>query len=136
MTDDNGNVKRLASDNIRFTVSGEGRIIGDGEGIMANPRRVEWGSAPVLIQATNRPGKITVTAASAYEGTYAPAPATLTIESTAAALPSCYDEAPLTNAARAAMRSRIGGQKTMTDEERQRTLEEVNRQQADFGVQQ
>lgn len=136
VTDDNGNVKRLASDNIRFTVSGEGRIIGDGEGIMANPRRVEWGSAPVLIQATNRPGKITVTAASAYEGTYAPAPATLTIESTAAALPSCYDEAPLTNAARAAMRSRIGGQKTMTDEERQRTLEEVNRQQADFGVQQ
>ena len=136
VTDDNGNVKRLASDNIRFTVSGEGRIIGDSEGIMANPRRVEWGSAPVLIQATNRPGKITVTAASAYEGTYAPAPATLTIESTAAALPSCYDEAPLTNAARAAMRSRIGGQKTMTDEERQRTLEEVNRQQADFGVQQ
>ena len=136
VTDDNGNVKRLASDNIRFTVSGEGRIIGDGEGIMANPRRVEWGSAPVLIQATNRPGKITVTAASAYEGTYAPAPATLTIESTAAALPSCYDEAPLTNAARAAMRSRVGGQKTMTDEERQRTLEEVNRQQADFGVQQ
>ena len=136
VTDDNGNVKRLASDNIRFTVSGEGRIIGDGEGIMANPRRVEWGSAPVLIQATNRPGKITVTAASAYEGTYAPAPATLTIESTAAALPSCYDEAPLTNAARAAMRSRVGGQKAMTDEERQRTLEEVNRQQADFGVQQ
>ena len=136
VTDDNGNVKRLASDNIRFTVSGEGRIIGAGEGIMANPRRVEWGSAPVLIQATNRPGKITVTAASAYEGTYAPAPATLTIESTAAALPSCYDEAPLTNAARAAMRSRVGGQKTMTDEERQRTLEEVNRQQADFGVQQ
>ena len=136
VTDDNGNVKRLASDNIRFTVSGEGRIIGDGEGIMANPRRVEWGSAPVLIQATNRPGKITVTAASAYEGTYAPTPATLTIESTAAALPSCYDEAPLTNAARAAMRSRVGGQKAMTDEERQRTLEEVNRQQADFGVQQ
>ena len=29
-----------------------------------------------------------------------------------------------------------GAAETMTDEERQRTLEEVNRQQADFGVQQ
>ena len=135
VTDDNGNVKRLATDEIRFTVSGEGRIIGDGEGIMANPRRVEWGSAPVLIQATDKPGKITITAESAYSGTYAPTPATLTIESQAPALPSCYTDRQTDNALRAAMRSRVGGQKTMTEEERQRTLEEVNRQQAEFGVQ-
>ena len=135
VTDDNGNVKRLATDEIRFTVSGEGRIIGDGEGIMANPRRVEWGSAPVLIQATDKPGKITITAESAYSGTYAPTPATLTIESQAPALPSCYTDRQTDNASRAAMRSRVGGQKTMTEEERQRTLEEVNRQQAEFGVQ-
>ncbi len=62
ITDDNGNVKRLAKDNIFFTVEGEGRIIGDGDNIMANPRIVEWGSAPILVQATDTPGKITITA--------------------------------------------------------------------------
>ena len=136
VTDDNGNVKRLATDDIRFTVSGEGRIIGDGEQIMANPRRVEWGSAPVLIQATDKPGKITITATSAYEGTYAPTPATLTIESVAPTLPSCYTDKPNYGAPQSAATSRTGAQQTMTEEERQRTLEEVNRQQADFGVQQ
>lgn len=136
VTDDNGNVKRLATDDIRFTVSGEGRIIGDGEQIMANPRRVEWGSAPVLIQAADKPGKITITATSAYEGTYAPTPATLTIESVAPTLPSCYTDKPNYGAPQSAATSRTGAQQTMTEEERQRTLEEVNRQQADFGVQQ
>ena len=136
VTDDNGNVKRLATDDIRFTVSGEGRIIGDGESIMANPRHVEWGSAPVLIQATNRPGKITVKAESAYNGTYAPTPATLTIESVAPAMPSCFDEMPAYKIQPAGTASRDTNQSTMTEEERQRTLEEVNRQQAEFGVQQ
>lgn len=83
VTDDNGNVKRLAKDNIYFTVEGEGRIIGDGENIMANPRIVEWGTAPVLIQATDKPGKITIKARSYYDGVYAPAAAELTIESVA-----------------------------------------------------
>lgn len=135
VTDDNGNVKRLATDNIRFTVEGEGRIIGDGAGIMANPRQVEWGSAPILIQATDRPGKITITASSAYGGTYAPTPATLTIESKAAGLPSCHtDRAEYKT--QAGYDNRQSGQQNMTEEERRRTLEEVNRQQADFGVQQ
>ena len=47
VTDDNGNVRRLAKENIVFTVEGEGEIIGDAS-IHANPRPVEWGSAPVL----------------------------------------------------------------------------------------
>ena len=135
VTDDNGNVKRLATDEIRFTVSGEGHIIGDGEGIMANPRHVEWGSAPVLIQATDKPGKITITASSAYEGTYAPTPATLTIESEAPALPSCYTDKPTSTQASKQTNMRAGNHQTMTEEERRRTLEEVNRQQAEFGVQ-
>ena len=136
VTDDNGNVKRLATDNIRFTVEGEGRIIGDGGDIMANPRRVEWGTAPVLIQATDRPGKITVTARSAYDGTYAPAEATLTIESTAYDMPECSTDRPEYAATPTGGQQREAAKTDMTDEERQRTLEEVNRQQAEFGVQQ
>ncbi len=134
VTDDNGNVKRLATDNIYFTVEGEGRIIGDGADIMANPRKVEWGSAPVLIQATDRPGKITITARSYYEGNYAPKADTLTIESVAPALPACFTDKPTSTQADK-QTSRQTVKQAMTNEERQRTLEEVNRQQADFGIQ-
>ena len=134
VTDDNGNVKRLAKDNIYFTVEGEGRIIGDGDNIMANPRIVEWGSAPVLIQATNKPGKITITARSYYDGVYAPAADTLTIESVAPTLPACYTDKP-TTAVNKAARNTAETKQTMTDEERKRTLEEVDKQQAEFGIQ-
>jgi len=134
ITDDNGNVKRLAKDNILFSVSGEGSIIGNGDSIMANPRIVEWGSAPVLIKSTNTAGKITITARSNYGGTYAPAADTLTIESVPAAIPSCYTDKP--TALRTVVISRTKNNSAqMTDEERRRVLEEVNRQQADFGVQ-
>ncbi|MDE5919220.1 MAG: glycoside hydrolase family 2, partial [Duncaniella sp.] len=59
VTDDNGNVRRLAKENIVFTVEGEGEIIGDAS-IHANPRPVEWGSAPVLIRSTRTPGEIKI----------------------------------------------------------------------------
>lgn len=133
ITDDNGNVKRLAKDNIEFSVEGEGRIIGDAS-ILANPRVVEWGSAPVLIQATDKPGKITIHARSVFPGVYAPAEATLTIESVAATLPKCYTDKPSAKAASAKAEATDNSPK-MSDEERQRTLEEVNRQQMDFGIQ-
>lgn len=136
ITDDNGNVKRLASDNIFFTVQGDGRIIGDGEGILANPRRVEWGSAPILLQATNTPGRITITARSNFSGNYAPTADTLTIESHAPLLPACYKDTPKLNQ-RPSSASRLSDttSPSMTEEERQRVLEEVNKQQAEFGVQ-
>ena len=133
ITDDNGNVKRLAKDNIEFSVEGEGRIIGDAS-ILANPRVVEWGSAPVLIQATDKPGRITIHARSAFSGVYAPAEASLTIESVAAELPKCFTDKPTYKSARTASPS-AAATNQMSDEDRQRTLEEVNRQQMDFGIQ-
>lgn len=57
VTDDNGNVRRLAKENIVFEVEGEGEIIGDAS-IHANPRPVEWGSAPVLIRSTRTPARL------------------------------------------------------------------------------
>ena len=133
ITDDNGNVKRLAKDNIMFSIEGEGRIIGD-ETIFANPRAVEWGSAPILVQATDKPGSITIHARSAFSGVYAPTEATLTIESVAAEMPKCFTDEPSAKTVRTASASAAASQQ-MTDEERQRTLEEVNRQQMDFGIQ-
>ncbi len=140
VTDDSGNVKRLATDNILFSIEGEGRIIGNGDNIMANPRLVEWGSAPILVQATDTPGTITITARSAFDGTYAPTPDTLVINSRPADFPMCYKEKPLkgmavgSNAPATSTSTTTAGKTIMTEEERQKVLEEVNLQQADFGV--
>lgn len=139
ITDDNGNVRRLAKDEILFTVQGQGRIIGD-RSIHANPRTVEWGSAPVLIQASDTPGVITVTARSAYPGNYAPAPDTITIVSVPSDIPACRnDDTTATVTAdpstdTPARPATVTGN-VMSDEERRQLLEEVERQQQDFGIQ-
>jgi beta-galactosidase len=61
ITDDEGNVKRLNNKQIIFEVAGEGELIGD-VSIGANPRKIEWGTAPALIRATTKPGTIIVKA--------------------------------------------------------------------------
>lgn len=81
ITDKEGNVKRLNEYQIRFEVEGQGSIIGD-EQIGANPRKVEWGSAPVLIRATTKAGKIRVKASVLMPGSNMPSSATIEIEST------------------------------------------------------
>ena len=136
ITDDNGNVRRLAKDQIVFTVEGEGRIIGDAS-IAANPRAVEWGSAPILVQSTNRAGKITITARSQWPATYAPAADTLTIESIPYEGRMCYKEVPTRNSSLITPHSSTitSPQSTMTEDEKRRTLQEVEQQQKDFGIQ-
>ena len=132
ITDDNGNVRRLAKESVLFTVEGEGRIIGD-ESIGANPRVVEWGSAPVLIQSTNKPGTITITARPLYEGIHAPAADTITISSIAPALPACYRD--IADGNQLSKRNLSTSQKEqMSDADRKRLLDEVEKQQQDFGV--
>ena len=136
ITDDNGNVRRLAKDQIVFTVEGEGRIIGDAS-IAANPRAVEWGSAPILLQSTNQAGKITITARSQWPGTYAPAADTLTIESIPYEGRMCYREKPTPHSSLLSPLSPLlsSPQSPMTDDEKRRTLLEVEQQQKDFGIQ-
>ena len=133
VTDDLGHVRRMAKENIRFTVEGEGEIIGDAS-INANPRAVEWGSAPVLIRSTRQAGKIKIKAEVQFSGTHAPTPAELEIESVPYDVPMCY------NASETAVRhhpSSIGHHpsSTLSDEEKAKLLQEVEAQQADFGIQ-
>ena len=135
VTDDNGNVRRLAKENIVFTVEGEGDIIGDAT-IGANPRAVEFGSAPVLIRSTRKAGKIKVKARVLFEGTQAPTAAELEFESVPAEFPFCYEEREITSAA---VRTRLQKDTTdkkiqLTEEERQKVLDEVERQQTEFGT--
>jgi beta-galactosidase len=133
VTDDLGHVRRLAKDNIRFTIEGEGELIGDAS-INANPRAVEWGSAPVLVRSTKKAGKIKVKAEVQFPGTHAPSPAELEIESIPYDLPMCYLPSE-SSQSRKSRESRESRQSTLSDAEKAKMLQEVEAQQADFGIQ-
>ena len=140
VTDDSGNVRRLAKENIVFTVEGEGEIIGDAT-IGANPRAVEFGSAPALIRSTRKAGKVKVKAHVQFEGTQAPTATEIELESVPAELPFCYEEqayeiqrtTPSTLNA-PPVKGSSEGKVQLTEEERQRVLDEVERQQTEFGT--
>lgn len=136
VTDDNGNVRRMAKENIRFTVSGEGEIIGD-EQINANPRTVEWGSAPILVRSTRTAGTIKIHAEVQFPGTHAPTPADLEIESVPAKVEFCDgiipDGAGKSSKVLKRTNSFASG-KSITEEEKKRSLDEVMQQQAEFGI--
>ena len=133
VTDDSGHVRRLAKELVRFTVEGEGELIGDAS-IEANPRQVEFGSAPILVRSTRRAGKIRVRAEVAHPGTHAPSAAEIEFESIPASLPLCYDAAQTAVRTTAVERRAAAGQQ-LSEAEKRRLLEEVDRQQQDFGVQ-
>lgn len=61
VVDKRGTVKRLNNSVIRFEIEGEGRILGDAS-TGNNPTQVVWGSAPVLVQSTDKAGKIKIVA--------------------------------------------------------------------------
>ena len=137
VTDDLGHVRRLAKENIRFTIEGEGEIIGD-TNINANPRAVEWGSAPVLIRSTKQAGIIKIKAEVQFPGIHAPTPAELEIESIPYDMPMCYQESSVSKNARASRdsrQSRESSPSTLSDAEKNKLLQEVEAQQADFGIQ-
>ena len=134
VTDDSGNVRRLAKENVVFTVEGEGEIIGDAT-IGANPRAMEFGSAPVLIRSTRKAGKIKVKARVQYEGTHAPTPAEIEFESVPSLLPACFTEQTRQTDAASIDKERAASseKKILSEEEKQKLLIEVERQQTEFG---
>ena len=134
VTDDLGHVRRLAKENIRFTIEGEGEIIGDAA-INANPRAVEWGSAPVLIRSTRQAGKIKIKAEVQFPGTHAPTPAELEIESVAYDMPMCFTETHKAHEAHETHKANKPHTPTLSESEKAKMLQEVEAQQADFGIQ-
>lgn len=141
VADKNGNIKRLNNYNIRFSIEGEGRLLG-GPGVLANPVPVKWGTAPVLVQSTLKSGKIRITASVLFEGSQMPISGELEFESKPSVFPLVYDAA---DAARIPLGSASAGQNTAskTDAEREverlrkelntLKLKEVERQQSEFG---
>ena len=140
IADKNGNIKRLNNYHIKFKVEGEGRILG-GASVLANPVPVKWGTAPILIQSTLKPGKIKVTASVLFEGSQKPVSGTIELYSHPASHPMIFNLSesreipsftgePLT----ASFQSNISS--TQEEETRQANelrLKEVERQQKEFG---
>ena len=88
-----------------------------------------------LIRSTQKAGKIHIHADVTYPGTHTPSPADLTIESVPSAVPLVTD--PSVGTAQRTVRHSGQGKRDsdrLSDEERQRMLQEVQEQQADFGV--
>ena len=96
VTDQYGNIKRLNNLMIRFEVDGQGSIIGDDHN-GANPRIVEWGTAPFLIRSTTTPGTIKIKAAPVWSGTMVPIGDEIEIESTKPDTKLVYSELPELN---------------------------------------
>lgn len=141
IADKNGNIKRLNNYYVKFHVEGEGRILGDA-GILANPAPVKWGTAPVLIQSTLRPGKIKITASVLFEGSQMPVSAVLELESYPAAHPLVYSEKDAALiAGSSSLQSAGTSAKSAVELEQERILKvqnaqrlkEVEQQQEDFG---
>lgn len=142
IADENGNIKRLNNDRIRFSVEGEGSIVGDESGFV-NPRPVEWGTAPVLIRSSLKPGRITVHAEVLLKGSQKSVAGEITFESVTPSLPLVYDEQEIRNGVeRNTDRTQTSGKKRNRELEKKieklqqelnaLKLREVERQQSDF----
>lgn len=90
IVDSNGNIKRLNNEYIKFNIEGEGRILG-GTDIMANPRKLSWGTAPVLVQSTTKAGQIKISAKVLFDGGQKPVSGELTIDSKENNIPYIFD---------------------------------------------
>jgi len=69
--DENGNIKRLNESEILFEIEGEGELMGD-HTIFANPKKIEWGTAPILVKSTLKAGAIKIRASLVDEGINSP----------------------------------------------------------------
>lgn len=141
VADKQGNIKRLNNHYIQFSIEGKGRLLG-GADVMANPAPVKWGTAPILVQSTLKPGKIRITAHVLFEGSQMPVSGELEFESRPSANALLYDAS---EAEQILMSSLSAGQSAgvKTDAEREverlrkelntLKLKEVERQQSEFG---
>lgn len=137
-----GNVKRLNNSLVRFDIEGEGRLIGDAS-IGVNPAPVVWGTAPALIQSTNRPGKIKVRASLQIPGEARPLDGVLEFESISGDRKEIFSSEELAAASKARAVS-VGDSSSKTDLElenerlrkelNQLKVKEVELQQTKFGV--
>jgi len=141
LVDAGGAVKRLSDEYIRFSVSGEGELIGGADNGI-NPQKLLWGEAVALVRSSITPGKITVRAEVIREATNMPDSAEIEFTTAAPSHSRLHQEIPKLGQAQATtnttmnesealeqLRSELRKTQKMLQEYR---LNEVGRQQQDF----
>lgn len=141
IADENGVIKRLNNYEVRFEIEGPGRLVAN-ERTFTNPRPVQWGTAPVLVQSTTVPGEIRIRASVVWQGKHTPVSAELVLQSYPAENNFVADLSELRKAEESVdVKNRINNNKA-SDCERQikllrqelnrLKLKEVEQQQVDF----
>jgi len=142
LMDEKGNVKRLGEEEVVFEVTGEGRMIAENES-WANPRKIEWGTAPCLVKSTTKAGSISIYAHVLFEGVNTALPATITIESDESPIPLLFTEEDYDSASHASVRQTDGNGdivslknkiKELESELNKVRLKEVEKQQSIFEI--
>ncbi len=125
ISDRHGRVKRLNNESVRFSVEGEGELIGN-RSIGTNPQKAAFGEAVALIRASDTAGPIYVTASPLRSGKNQPRPVTLEIQSVPTSQKLVYTEK-----ATGSESDKESGQTAVTDKILQQqlneALEELNR---------
>lgn len=133
IVDDKGVVKRLNNGIVKFEIEGEGMLVGNAQ-IMANPKPIVWGEAPILVQTTTRAGRIKVKASMLVEGDHTPASTSIEFESLPTDMQMIYSEKDnLLSGKSAVMHMNT---QEISDTYRQQVIQsvkEVEQQQEDFG---
>ena len=94
IVDKRGTVKRLNNYSVKFSIEGEGRILGDKK-IGINPSSFSWGSAPILIQSTAKSGSIKIKASIDIEGINRPLSGELVFNSIENKMPAIFNQKEL-----------------------------------------
>ena len=98
LVDAGGAIKRLSDEYVRFTVEGEGELIGDTANEI-NPQKMLWGETVALIRSSTTAGKIKVKAAILKEGMNIPDFAEIEFSTVEASQNLLYNELPNKDAA-------------------------------------
>ena len=93
LVDAGGAIKRLSDEYVRFTVEGEGELIGSTDNEI-NPQKMLWGEAIALIRSSTTAGKIKVKAAILKEGINIPDFAEIEFSTVEASQNLFYNELP------------------------------------------
>ncbi len=131
VVDGKGYIKRFNNDIIKFEIEGEGELIGD-ESILANPTPTRWGTAPILVRASTKAGKIKIRASTLLEGSRTPLAGEIEIETISSPISLLYSNSEMEQASKQKHQNRINikQNKTVANND---SLREVEKQQADFG---
>lgn len=98
LVDAGGAIKRLSDEYVRFTVEGEGELIGDTASEI-NPQKMLWGETVALIRSSTTAGEIKVKAAILKEGINIPDFAEIEFSTVEASQNLLYNELPDKDAA-------------------------------------